>query len=208
MRTLRLMNIFVLHSHPRKAARYHVDVHVRKMVLETCQLLYTAHWILWYPKLNTVHSAVKFSRAQKRRDPPPYFNDAPTNKTTGEVGYRPCHPQHPCALWARESIHNYHWLARLGVELAREYRFRFGGKPHACEVHAEWLLAHPPPAFKCRVPKPLMDYEFAIAMDEEYKISSLPIVCYRHYYRTSKNERGLIKYTRRYMPHWLVMWVE
>lgn len=31
---------------PRKAAEYHCDKHVVKMILETAQLLYCAHWIL------------------------------------------------------------------------------------------------------------------------------------------------------------------
>lgn len=37
------MNIFYLDEQPRTAARYHCDKHVVKMVLETAQLLSTAH---------------------------------------------------------------------------------------------------------------------------------------------------------------------
>jgi len=37
------MNIFFLHSTPRLAAANHADVHVGKMLLESCQLLATAH---------------------------------------------------------------------------------------------------------------------------------------------------------------------
>lgn len=40
------MNIFLLHRSPRKAAHYHCDKHVVKMILETAQLLYSAHWVL------------------------------------------------------------------------------------------------------------------------------------------------------------------
>jgi hypothetical protein len=39
------MNIFFLSFDPRSAAEYHCDKHVVKMILETAQLLYTAHWI-------------------------------------------------------------------------------------------------------------------------------------------------------------------
>lgn len=39
------MNIFVLDKNPVLAARYHVDKHVVKMVLETAQLLSNAHRI-------------------------------------------------------------------------------------------------------------------------------------------------------------------
>lgn len=40
------MNIFVLDTNPEKAARFHNDRHVIKMILETCQLLATAHHVL------------------------------------------------------------------------------------------------------------------------------------------------------------------
>lgn len=39
------MNIFVLHAQPRTAARMHCDKHVVKMVMETAQLLSTAHYL-------------------------------------------------------------------------------------------------------------------------------------------------------------------
>jgi hypothetical protein len=40
------MNIFFLHWCPKKAAKYHVDRHVIKMILETAQLLCSVHWML------------------------------------------------------------------------------------------------------------------------------------------------------------------
>ena len=39
------MNIFYLHTEPKLCAQYHVDKHVAKMILETAQLLSTAHWL-------------------------------------------------------------------------------------------------------------------------------------------------------------------
>ena len=40
------MNIFALHTDPYKSAEMHCDKHVVKMILETCQLLSTAHRVL------------------------------------------------------------------------------------------------------------------------------------------------------------------
>jgi hypothetical protein len=40
------MNIFVLDLSPRLAAQYHCDVHVPKMILESVQLICTAHHVL------------------------------------------------------------------------------------------------------------------------------------------------------------------
>lgn len=38
------MNIFFLHRDPRKCARYHIDRHVVKMIIELAQLLCSAIW--------------------------------------------------------------------------------------------------------------------------------------------------------------------
>ena len=40
------MNIFMLDLDPKKAAEYHCDKHVVKMILESAQILYCAHWVL------------------------------------------------------------------------------------------------------------------------------------------------------------------
>ena len=42
------MNIFILDEDIDKCAEYHVDKHVVKMILESAQLLCTAHWIEEY----------------------------------------------------------------------------------------------------------------------------------------------------------------
>ena len=85
------MNIFVLHWKQRKAARWHVDKHVVKMLLETCQLLYTAHWVLFYPQLRDCKSAVALSKTQKQLEVPEYMWGAPLCEASQEPGYRPCH---------------------------------------------------------------------------------------------------------------------
>jgi Pyrimidine dimer DNA glycosylase len=43
------MNIFFLDKSPKLAAQYHCDKHVVKMIIETAQLLYSAHWMLNSP---------------------------------------------------------------------------------------------------------------------------------------------------------------
>lgn len=43
------MNIFLLDWNPRIAAQYHCDKHVIKMIIETAQMLYSAHWSLNSP---------------------------------------------------------------------------------------------------------------------------------------------------------------
>lgn len=97
------MNIFVLDHRPLFAAHYHNDRHVVKMILETAQLLCTAHHFL---------------------------DGAAAEKRIGELVLRPTHVNHPCAIWTRHCHKNYQWLQALGMSLLVEYRARYG-KTHA-----------------------------------------------------------------------------
>lgn len=59
------MNIFVLSFNPRIAAEHHCDKHVVKMILETAQLLYTAHDVLppgGYKKTHLNHPCAIWTR--------------------------------------------------------------------------------------------------------------------------------------------------
>lgn len=67
------MNIFYLDKNPRKAAEYHCDKHVVKMILESAQLLSTAHHVLsnedycegLYKKTHTNHPCAIWVRESK-----------------------------------------------------------------------------------------------------------------------------------------------
>lgn len=187
------MNLFILSSDPKEAAQAHADKHVVKMILEACQMLYSAHWVAAYPELLYNKSAIAISKAQKLLPLPSSMLTAPTMKNSVFQGYRPVHLHHPCTKWIRASKANYEWAALLATAIGEEYTFRYS-KEHSCAEHVRWLLANPPD-----IPDlPLQT--FAIAMKNEYKISDDPIECYRHYYCTSKEERGLLQYTKREKP--------
>lgn len=174
------MNIFFLHCDPEKAARYQCDKHVVKMLLESVQLLYTCHAVL--------SSSIA---------------EAPLAKGTGKPGYRPVHKNHPCSIWVRKTQLNYRWLCQLAASLAEEYHYRYPNKKdHACEEHVKWLTANIPAALLA----PDIPYKLtkvALAMPDEYKRKN-PIQAYREFYKGSKGERGLLTYTRRPSPHWLI----
>lgn len=89
------MNIFYLDQYPTHAARYHCDKHVVKMILETAQLLCTAHRVL-----------------DGDENVPPYF-------------YKKTHVNHPCAIWVRENTYNYEWTRELFQYLNEEYSTRY-----------------------------------------------------------------------------------
>ena len=190
------MNLFILSANPVEAAQAHADTHVVKMILEACQMLYSTHWTAAYPQLLEIKSVIGISRAQKVLELPLSIADAPFRKGSSERGYRPVHLHHPCTRWIRETIGNYKFACELALAIGEEYKFRYG-KEHLCFEHARWLLEHPP----CLPDGELQS--FAIAMNDAYKISDDAIECYRHYYKTSKEERNLLNYTRRERPSFL-----
>lgn len=170
------MNIFFLSMNPQKAATWHCDQHVVKMILESTQLLWTAQHVAYQGRI-------------------PDIDDAPTTRS-GVHGYRATHKNHPSAIWTRASIANYMWLCDLATALIAEYHYRWTARPpHACEAHVAWLRAHPPPLASTSLTWP------ALAMPEEFKISRNPTACYRAYYRGPK--RVFARYTRREPPTWL-----
>jgi hypothetical protein len=109
------MNIFAVDYDPEVAAVMLVDRHVVKMILESSQLLCSAH-----------HCCGDLA------DRPSDF-------------FRKSWMHHPCTKWTVKSLGNYVWLARHNLALCREYTFRYGrihklerdGLP-------QWLLANPP----------------------------------------------------------------
>ena len=166
------MNIFYLHHHPKICAIYHNDKHVVKMILETTQLLYTCLQLT---------------------SPLELLETAPFNKSGSRRGYKPSHQNHPSAIWTRYSIHNYKWLCKLGIELCKEYTFRYN-KIHSCEKHLEWLIKQRP-----NIPKNIPFSQPTPAMPDKYKNKD-SITAYRNYYIGEKSYFS--KWSKRKIPHW------
>ena len=97
------MNIFYLDRDPKVAAQMHCDKHVVKMILESAQMLSTAHRFL---------------------DGDKYANEKGL--------YKLAHKNHPSSIWVRSSYQHYKWLYQLFDNLCMEYTYRYG-KHHASE---------------------------------------------------------------------------
>jgi len=95
------MNIFLTSFDPVECARDLDTRRLSKMILETCQLLSTAK----HYRINDWG----------------FLNDKPV--------YKPTHKNHPCTIWARESIGNYCYLVGLLCKYAEEY-YRRKDKHH------------------------------------------------------------------------------
>jgi hypothetical protein len=109
------MNIFLLDKDTTLNAQYHTNKHVTKMIVETSQMLCTAHFIL---DGTTDYDGVKL--------------------------YRPTHKNHPSAVWIRKSKANYLYARDLLRSLITEYDYRYGIDLSKYSRPRKFALMNPP----------------------------------------------------------------
>jgi hypothetical protein len=178
------MNIFYLDDNPATAAHYHCDKHVVKMILESAQLLSTAHRVLdgeMGQQLSKNNRKIKIWTLPDWRE---------------DVLYKTAHYNHPCAIWVRKSIENYKWLYNLLTALCAEYRTRYG-KVHATETKLLEDLSYPPD----NIPKvPFTEPPQAMDLYPQCKVPGNVVQAYRNYYKEIKSEIAEWRYTEK--PYW------
>lgn len=108
------MNIFYLDKSPSIAASYFYDKHKVKMILESAQMLCTAHH----------HYNEKYG-------------------TDYYVPYKKAHYNHPSSIWCRENKSQYMWLYKHMIALGQEYTARYGKKHKTIEKCASILSFAP-----------------------------------------------------------------
>lgn len=177
------MNLFFLSRNPREAAQAHYNKHVVKMVLETAQLLCSAHRLLDGARAAGVS---KSGRKQTTWVLP--------DEARERALYRASHANHPVAVWVRASRAHYEWAFALFVQLLEEYSFRYE-KVHACAKLIDALAAPP----RCIPDAGFVDPP--PCMPELYRASGDVVACYRAYYREGK--KNLLAYKAREAPAWL-----
>jgi hypothetical protein len=178
------MNIFYLHQDTKICAQMHVDKHCVKMILETAQLLSTAHRVL---DGNEVETQSESGRKKKV-----WLLDDNRN----DILYSATHINHPSAIWCRHSIQNYSWLYSLLVSLCEEYTYRYG-KVHKCEsiglVKTLSVLPNNLHVKPFTEPTP--------AMPEEYKVPGDSIKSYHNYYNGEKQR--MFAWKKRPVPNFI-----
>lgn len=192
------MNIFVLDENPQIAARYHVDKHVVKMILESAQLLATGVRLMNGTRM-------LFGSTGGAKDQELYLLDGESYKRSynakgklvytyeNQVTYKIAHKNHPCAIWARASLANWYWLRELAGFLNAEYRHRFNhGEDHKSYTV---IKALPEPRIAELSPTP---YVQAVA-PECKRLDA--VEAYRLYYNTCKTH--LFQWTKRDKPFWV-----
>lgn len=112
----------------------------------------------------------------------------------GKAPYKRSHYNHPSSIWARTSKENYQWLIDHGLELCKEYSYRYG-RIHKSEDIIRWCqknmkyLSFP---MKGRTP-------FVQVMNPKYKGKNA-VSAYRKYYVHEK--RNIAYWSKREIPKW------
>jgi hypothetical protein len=181
------MNIFILDEDPEKAAKYHCDKHVVKMILESAQMKSTAHW------LHLLSSEGKDLKDFKRvRDAKNWLLEN-TNPSL-HPPYSMTHVHHPCTKWVASTKQNYVWHYKLLFYLCKEYTHRYG-KIHKTANYLKWFKQNRPVNIKDDVLQ-----AFPICMSEDYMILNDPVLSYRKYYIEDKSR--FAKWENTAQPLW------
>ena len=133
------MNLFILSLIQKEIAKYMMDKHVSKILLEAVQMLCSAKRVL---------------------NP---------DDSSNERLYKLAHKNHPVTIWCRTSKANFVWTLDLIEALHNEWRFRYGHpdtKLHKSYIMAHYLKENMPSddSFAKKGITP-----FALAMPDEYK---------------------------------------
>ncbi len=160
------MNIFYLDKDPVRAAMMMTDKHIVKMILESAQLLSTAHRVLDGYEITHITSA---GRRIKRYSHP----------TLDNVLYQSAYVNHPSNVWVRQSVENYNWLYEHFITLCVSYKLRFN-RTHQTYEKLSLVLKDAPRNILAIEMTPI-----AQAMPDKYRDPN-PILAYRKYYVTEK----------------------
>ena len=178
------MNIFYVNSDPEVAARSMVDRHVVKMILETAQLLSTAHRVIDGEEY--VGQSQSGRKAKRWR----------LSGNVDAIMYAATHINHPSAVWVRENSANYNWLYDHLLALGREYTYRYG-RTHLTIDKLKDILKDSPQNIK----QSNVMTKMPSCMDKQYIVSVDPITNYRNYYNYGKTD--LLRWSNRQPPQWI-----
>ena len=109
-----------------------------------------------------------------------------------EAGYKITHRNHPCTIWARQSLSNWLWLKKLSFHLNEEYKYRYGHVRN----HKSYDVIESLPA--PNIPDVGLT-PFAQAMPDYCK-SDDAVDPYPRYYILEKKD--IVNWKKRNLPNW------
>jgi hypothetical protein len=116
------MQIYMIDEDPTAAAVDLFDAHLNQTILESAQILSTAHWM------------VNCSEAERLY-------------AEGRL-WAPTHERGPCALWAAEAEGNYLWLKDFAFAAEDERLRRFPDRLQHAGIVLLRLMPHPPKGYR------------------------------------------------------------
>jgi len=180
------MNIFYLDKNPSHAAQMLADRHVVKMILESAQMLATAHRVL---DGTLVKRDFAYADGTLRKK-----NWYKLDRFTDHLIYGATHINHPSSVWVRQSDQHYNWLVYHMIGLCQEYTHRYG-KMHKTQTLLPYLKNLPSNIPQAGFTDP------PCCMDANYIISEDAVENYQNYYKHGK--RHLHSWTNRPPPAWI-----
>lgn len=180
------MNLFILDKDPVKAAQLQCDKHVVKMIVESAQMLSTAHRMLdgelERRPSKSGKTTVKYWKLPDERE---------------NTLYKAVHMHHPCTVWTMESATNYEWHYAHFRALSEEFEYRYN------KSHSSWLLLkdslfYPPKNIPL---EPLTEFKLAMKDYPECIALGDPVKAYRAFYQT-KQSRFKMTWKKRPVPEW------
>jgi len=180
------MNIFILSPDPVESAKLQCDKHIVKMVVESAQMLSTAHRMLDGTKYR------KPSKSGKRMVDHWVHPDKELDKTL----YKAVHYHHPCTVWTMKSNNNYNWHYVHFCALCDEFEYRYEKKHRTDIVLRETLktLPHNIPIGY------LTKHPLAMQSNPECMFEDV-VESYRAFYQT-KQSRFKMTWKKREVPNW------
>lgn len=181
------MNIFRLNNCPKCAAKNQCDQHIRKMYIESAQMLCTTHRMC--DGFETKRPSKSGKTIVRYWEHPDLYME--------ENLYAVVHRNHPSTVWTRESKQNYIWHYEHFIALLDEYTFRRGTVTKT-DIQLRELLKTIP----SNIPNiPETPFKLAMADNPECMFPGDPVKSYRLFYKT-KTKRIDMQWTRRERPDW------
>ena len=180
------MNLFILDYNPVTAAQLQCDKHVPKMIVESAQMLSTAHRML--------DGELGKRRSKSGKTMVRYW-EHPSNNWE-KILYKAVHTGHPCTVWTMESSDNYFWHYNHFKALCDEYTYRYS-KLHKSDRELREILSNLP----SNIPRGnLTSFKLAMSSNPECMFSDA-VKSYRAFYQT-KQERFKMVWSKRSIPEW------
>ena len=181
------MNVFILSTNPIEAAQLQCDKHVPKMVVESAQMLSTAHRIL--------DGTLTRRPSKSGKTMVKYYEMV--DDSFEDILYKAVHMGHPCTLWTMQTAANYRWHYDHFTALCDEYTYRYG-KVHKCDRDLREVLCHLPD----NIPRgDRTPFKLAMKSNPECIALGDPVKAYQAFYQT-KQDRFKMVWSKRPVPKW------